>query len=98
MVIPMQLDQPFNARVVEEARIGVEVKRDKVGRLDRDEISRLVRCVVSEEDGGSVRRKASEGITSRGRFRDRRGHRRTDSGFAGYEMRAEEGFKRWNLG
>ncbi|KAI4385764.1 hypothetical protein MLD38_003757 [Melastoma candidum] len=69
VAIPMHLDQPLNARVIEGARIGVEIKRGKGGKLERDEIARQVRCVVFEEDGASVRQKAKEvrnGIASRG--------------------------------
>lgn len=33
IVMPMHLDQPLNARLEEELGIGVEVKRDRSGKI-----------------------------------------------------------------
>lgn len=60
VTMPMHLDQPLNARVVDEARVGVEVWSGTEGRLDRDETARVVRDVVLEENGESVRKKVKE--------------------------------------
>ncbi|XP_059648469.1 UDP-glucosyltransferase 29-like [Cornus florida] len=60
IAMPMQLDQPLNARVVEEVGVGVEVKRDDSGGLNREEVARVIKGVVVEKSGEVVRRKARE--------------------------------------
>ncbi|KAK9282956.1 hypothetical protein L1049_011181 [Liquidambar formosana] len=60
IAMPMQLDQPINARLVEEVGVGVEVKRKEDGRLDRKEIAKRIRKVVVEKSGEDVRRNARE--------------------------------------
>ncbi|KAL6977150.1 beta-D-glucosyl crocetin beta-1,6-glucosyltransferase [Sarracenia purpurea var. burkii] len=61
IAMPMQIDQPLNARVVEEVGAGLEAKRDKItGRLDREEIARIVRMIMVEEKGMEVRRRVKE--------------------------------------
>ncbi|KAI8559298.1 hypothetical protein RHMOL_Rhmol04G0161000 [Rhododendron molle] len=64
--VPMQIDQPLNARLIEEtAGIGVEVRRDESGGLQREEIAQVIRRVVVEKDGEGVRtnaRKLSESM------------------------------------
>ncbi|KAI6669272.1 hypothetical protein NL676_004157 [Syzygium grande] len=65
----MQLDQPLNARMVEEVGVGLEVKRNKSGELERLEIAKVIKDVVVEKDGDSVRKKAkemSDGIRKKG--------------------------------
>lgn len=66
IAMPMQLDQPLNARLIEEAvGVGVEVRRDESGGLQREEIAKVVRRVVMEKDGEGVRtnaRKFSESM------------------------------------
>ncbi|EEF39339.1 glucosyl/glucuronosyl transferases, putative [Ricinus communis] len=51
IAMPMNLDQPLNARVVEEAGVGIEVNRNiKSGEgLDREEIAKTIRKVVLEK-------------------------------------------------
>ncbi|KAK1352575.1 Glycosyltransferase [Heracleum sosnowskyi] len=56
--IPMQLDQPLNARVVQQSGAGEEVERDRNGRLQMGEIAKVIRKVVADKDGDEVRRKA----------------------------------------
>uniref|UniRef100_A0A2N9HTA2 UDP-glycosyltransferases domain-containing protein n=1 Tax=Fagus sylvatica TaxID=28930 RepID=A0A2N9HTA2_FAGSY len=56
----MQLDQPPNARLVEELGVGVEVKRDMDGKLEREEVAKVIREVVVEKIGEGVRIKAKE--------------------------------------
>ncbi|KAL0007932.1 hypothetical protein SO802_009434 [Lithocarpus litseifolius] len=46
IAIPMHLDQPVNARLVEGVGVGVEVKRDLNGRLEREEVAKMIREVV----------------------------------------------------
>ena len=36
IAMPMHLDQPVNSRLVEALGVGVEVKRDTNGRLERE--------------------------------------------------------------
>ncbi|XP_077240042.1 UDP-glucosyltransferase 29-like [Tasmannia lanceolata] len=62
IALPLQLDQPFNARLVVEVGVGVEVKRDPSGdgRFYREEVARGIRVVMMENEGEGVRRKAKE--------------------------------------
>ncbi|KAL1544432.1 beta-D-glucosyl crocetin beta-1,6-glucosyltransferase [Salvia divinorum] len=60
IAVPMHLDQPLNARLVEEVGIGEEVVRSRAGRLERGELARVVRKVVVEKSGERVRRRAEE--------------------------------------
>ena len=60
IAIPMQLDQPLNARVVEEVGVGMEVKRDRDGKLERVEVATVIREVVIGIIGESIRRRARE--------------------------------------
>ncbi|PQM39587.1 beta-D-glucosyl crocetin beta-1 6-glucosyltransferase [Prunus yedoensis var. nudiflora] len=58
--MPMHLDQPINSRLVEEAGIGVLVKRTAEGSLQREEVAKVIRDVVVEKIGEGVRKKALE--------------------------------------
>ncbi|XP_057981115.1 UDP-glucosyltransferase 29-like [Malania oleifera] len=60
VAMPMQLDQPWNARLVEEIGVGIEVIRERNGQLNREELARVIRKVVMEKTGQDVRRKAKE--------------------------------------
>ncbi|XP_030526772.1 UDP-glucosyltransferase 29-like [Rhodamnia argentea] len=60
IAVPMQLDQPLNAQIVEKVGVGLEVKRSKSGELERGEIAKAIRSVVVEKDGEGVRKKARE--------------------------------------
>lgn len=60
IAMPMHLDQPLNARLVEGVGVGVEVKRDLDGRLQREELAKVIREVVVEKSGEGVRRRAKE--------------------------------------
>ncbi|KAG5533068.1 hypothetical protein RHGRI_027338 [Rhododendron griersonianum] len=60
IAMPMHIDQPLNARLVEDVGVGVEVKRDETGRLGRKEIARVIRRIVVEKHGMEVRNKARE--------------------------------------
>lgn len=70
IAMAMQLDQPLNAKVVEEVGVGMEVKRNpKSGKFEKEEIGRVVREVVVGSGGGRVRRRVkevSESIRSKG--------------------------------
>uniref|UniRef100_P0DO71 Mogroside IIIx synthase n=1 Tax=Siraitia grosvenorii TaxID=190515 RepID=GT941_SIRGR len=58
--VPMHLDQPFNAGLAEEAGVGVEAKRDPDGKIQRDEVAKLIKEVVVEKTREDVRKKARE--------------------------------------
>ncbi|KAI3458876.1 hypothetical protein Pfo_015539 [Paulownia fortunei] len=60
IAVPMHLDQPLNARLVEEAGFGEEVVRNREGNLDRDEVARVVKKVVVERSGEKLRRRVEE--------------------------------------
>ncbi|GMP22388.1 hypothetical protein CsSME_00000440 [Camellia sinensis var. sinensis] len=56
--MPMHLEQPFNAKLVEEVGVAVEVNRDVNGRLNKEEIAQAIRKVVVEKSGEDIRMKA----------------------------------------
>jgi cyanidin-3-O-glucoside 2''-O-glucuronosyltransferase len=63
IAIPKQLDQPMNARLVENVGVGLQVKRDEDGNYGREEIAGAIKAVVvteEEEIGGNIKRKARE--------------------------------------
>ncbi|CAK9168792.1 unnamed protein product [Ilex paraguariensis] len=60
IAMPMHIDQPVNARMVEEVGVSMEVVRDGIGRLHREEIAKVIRKVVVDNSGEVVRRKARE--------------------------------------
>lgn len=59
IAMPMHLDQPINAKLVEAVGVGREVRRDENRKLEREEMRRVIKGVVGE-DGANVRRKARE--------------------------------------
>ncbi|CAN1258450.1 Cyanidin-3-O-glucoside 2-O-glucuronosyltransferase [Linum perenne] len=59
IAMPMQLDQPLNSRLVEELKIGVEVKRDGNGKVERGEMAEVIKEVLKGRNGG-VRRNVKE--------------------------------------
>nr|XP_009795814.1 PREDICTED: crocetin glucoside glucosyltransferase-like [Nicotiana sylvestris] len=60
IAMPMHLDQPLNARLVEEVGVGLEVVRDKDGRLDREQIAAMINRVVLDMRAEAVRTKAKK--------------------------------------
>ncbi|XP_030526544.2 beta-D-glucosyl crocetin beta-1,6-glucosyltransferase-like [Rhodamnia argentea] len=69
IAMPMHLDQPFNARLVEDFGVGLEVMRNESGKLEREEIAEVIKAVVVEEGGEGVRKKVKEvsvGIRNKG--------------------------------
>ncbi|XP_059278951.1 UDP-glucosyltransferase 29-like [Lycium ferocissimum] len=69
IAMPMHLDQPLNARLVEEVGVGLEVVRDKDGKLDSETIAQVINKVVLDKSGESMRAKAkkmSETIRAKG--------------------------------
>ncbi|CAA0832295.1 UDP-glycosyltransferase 91C1 [Striga hermonthica] len=55
VALPMDLDQPVNARLVENSGVGVEVLREADGRLRREVLAEAIRRVVVEDAGEGVR-------------------------------------------
>lgn len=60
IAMPMHLDQPLNARLVEDVGVGMEVRRNENGRIEREEMARVIKEVVVEKNGEKLRRKARE--------------------------------------
>lgn len=60
IAMPMHVDQPLNARLVEDVGIGLEVRRNKCGRIQREEMARVIKEVVMEREGEKWERKTRE--------------------------------------
>lgn len=61
VAMPMHIDQPLNAKLVDAVGVGLEAVRDpENGELRSEEIARTIRKVVVDESGEEVRRKAGE--------------------------------------
>jgi cyanidin-3-O-glucoside 2''-O-glucuronosyltransferase len=61
IAIPIQLDQPWNARVVVSSGVGLEVERDVNNwKFERENVAKVIKQVVVEKIGEAVRRKAKE--------------------------------------
>ncbi|XP_038901884.1 UDP-glucosyltransferase 29-like [Benincasa hispida] len=58
--VPITGDQPFNAGVVKEAGVGVETKRDPDGKIQRQEVAKLIKDVVVEKTREDLRMKVRE--------------------------------------
>lgn len=60
IAVPIQHDQPLNARLAVEVGFGEEVVRSRGGRLEREEVARVVRKVVVERSGEELRWRVAE--------------------------------------
>lgn len=60
IAMPMQLDQPMNAKLAEMFGVGIEVKRDEKERLARENVAKVIAEVVVGKTGEDVRRRAKE--------------------------------------
>ncbi|KAF3445348.1 hypothetical protein FNV43_RR10524 [Rhamnella rubrinervis] len=60
IAMPMQLDQPMNARLVEAIGVALEVKRENNGRIERGNVAKVIKEVVVEKFGDGIRKKARE--------------------------------------
>ncbi|XP_027155598.1 beta-D-glucosyl crocetin beta-1,6-glucosyltransferase-like [Coffea eugenioides] len=58
VAIPMHLDQPVNARLIEEVGAGVEVLREDDGTLGREKVAAVIKQVMHEGIGQLVRERA----------------------------------------
>ncbi|KAL5769503.1 hypothetical protein ACOSP7_013657 [Xanthoceras sorbifolium] len=59
IAIPMQLDQPMNAKLVVDIGVGMEVPKQNK-KLVRKEVASVIRRVVVEEEGKEVRRRVKD--------------------------------------
>lgn len=60
VAMPMQLDQPLNARLVGDIGVGIEIKREIGGRFRSDDVARVIKQVLDERSGKAVRGKVME--------------------------------------
>lgn len=60
IAMPMHLDQPVNARLIEDVGVGIEVLRDSNGKLHRETMAKVIDEVVMESSGEQVRKKAKQ--------------------------------------
>lgn len=60
IAVPIHLDQPLNAKLVEDVGVGEEVARGEDGRFEREKVARVIRKVVVENSGEELRRKVKE--------------------------------------
>ncbi|KAL8551719.1 hypothetical protein ACS0TY_000695 [Phlomoides rotata] len=60
IAMPMGVDQPVNARLVEAIGVGLEVVRDEYGVFRREEIAKVIKKVVKDENGEHIRRKVRQ--------------------------------------
>ena len=58
--MPMQLEQPLNARLAVEVGAGVEVMKDENGEFKREELARVIKEVAVEKSGECVRKNAKD--------------------------------------
>ncbi|KAL3501218.1 hypothetical protein ACH5RR_035667 [Cinchona calisaya] len=60
IAMPMHLDQPVNARLLEEVGAGVEVLRDSNGKLHREKMAEIINMLVKDASGECVRKRVRE--------------------------------------
>ncbi|KAK9175635.1 hypothetical protein WN944_027642 [Citrus x changshan-huyou] len=61
IAVPMVLDQLFNAKMVADIGVGLEVPRDEINqRVRKEELARVIKQVVEQEEGQQIKRKAKE--------------------------------------
>ncbi|GAA0139595.1 glycosyltransferase [Lithospermum erythrorhizon] len=60
IAVPMQYDQPMNAKLVVEIGVGMEVEKGVNGWREGGEIGRIIEEVVVKDAGETIRRKARE--------------------------------------
>ncbi|XP_060210502.1 beta-D-glucosyl crocetin beta-1,6-glucosyltransferase-like [Lycium barbarum] len=58
--MPMHLDQPFNARLMVELGVAVEIDRDAEGKVHREEVAQVIKSVICKETGKNLREKVKD--------------------------------------
>ncbi|XP_071910194.1 mogroside IIIx synthase-like [Coffea arabica] len=66
LALPMQHDQPLNARLVVDVGFGIEILRDEDGQIKREEVAKVINMVVVEKTkaGELLTQKARERVNS----------------------------------
>ncbi|OIS99984.1 PREDICTED: beta-D-glucosyl crocetin beta-1,6-glucosyltransferase-like [Nicotiana attenuata] len=57
IAMPMHIDQPINARLMVELGAAVEIVKDEEGKIGRQEVAQVIRGVICEKNGESLRKK-----------------------------------------
>lgn len=70
MAMPVHIDQPANARLVEEVGAGVEVLRDKNRRFRGETMAAVIRYVMVDQEGGRFVRKRAAKIGEKLRHKE----------------------------
>ncbi|KAG9160084.1 hypothetical protein Leryth_005809, partial [Lithospermum erythrorhizon] len=60
IAMPMQYDQPVNARLVAEMGIGLEFVRDEKGQTKGEDLARVIKEVMFKDEGKAIFRKSRE--------------------------------------
>lgn len=60
LAMPMHLDQLVNAKLVESFGVGIKIKKDGSGKLEREEITKVIEDLVVQRTREDVRRKTKE--------------------------------------
>lgn len=60
IAMPMQLDQPTTARLMVEIGVGIEIMRDENGKVNREEIAKVIKEMVVGQKGKDIKVKAKE--------------------------------------
>lgn len=60
IAMPMQADQPINARLIEAIGVGLEIVRDEYGEFRHEEIMKGIKKIVRDENGEGIRRKVRQ--------------------------------------
>lgn len=60
IAMPMQLDQPTTARLMVEIGVGIEIMRDENGKVNREEIAKVIKEMVVGQKGKDIKVKVKE--------------------------------------
>ncbi|KAF3445432.1 hypothetical protein FNV43_RR10608 [Rhamnella rubrinervis] len=61
IAMPMQIDQPWNARVLVSSGVGLEVEKEiNNEKIERENMAKVIKQIVMEKIGKDIRRKAKE--------------------------------------
>ncbi|XP_059307678.1 beta-D-glucosyl crocetin beta-1,6-glucosyltransferase-like [Lycium ferocissimum] len=60
IAVPIELDQPMNARLMVELGVTVEIIRDNDGKIHKEEIAQVIKGVINGENGEHLRAKVRD--------------------------------------